>query len=95
MLLLKASFMHSKSSLSTARNLRSELKPKTRFRSTLIRSIQDKIKQFIQKNSISRYVIGGMLDEQIKFIEQRLNVSLSDDYKWFLKKLWHVWYLWC
>ncbi|WJE46694.1 SMI1/KNR4 family protein [Peribacillus frigoritolerans] len=47
---------------------------------------KEKIIEIINENNDSIFLTGGVSVEQIGDIENKLNVSLPDSYKWFLEQ---------
>ncbi|WP_299516485.1 SMI1/KNR4 family protein [uncultured Rummeliibacillus sp.] len=44
------------------------------------------VEEFIRKFQEEKDFTGGIGEEKIKFIEEKLNVNLPESYKWFLRK---------
>lgn len=52
----------------------------------LINSIdKEKVYNFIQENKVDDFFSGGSNNRRIDYIEEQLNLKLSESYKWFLK----------
>ncbi len=46
-----------------------------------------KVEKFIKENAGEKDFTGGIDEEKISKIEQNLQVSLPESYKWFLRKM--------
>lgn len=50
-----------------------------------------KVSKFIEENKHEAIFTGGTNENNIKWIEETLQVEFPESYKWFLKKLWLRW----